>query len=134
VENLTYCLLSLTDGAIPLLYAIGSHAACGGSKHADLAIRFLLEHGADTIVSDSHGHTVLHITAYRSVAGEPINTALLDLLVSHGASANHADNDRNKTLHIMVMNYTRRRWEKFYSVEVLASMPGMSRGAGPFMK
>lgn len=101
------------EGATPLLYAIGSHAACGGSKHADLAIRFLLEHGADASVSDSYGHTVLHIIAYRSVDGEPISTALLDLLVSHGASLNHADKDGNTALHIMARNLRQVQAAKF---------------------
>lgn len=101
------------EGATPLHYVIGSHAACGGSKHADLAIRFLLEHGADASVSDSNGQTVLHIFAYCSVDGGPIDTALLDLLVAHGANVNHADKDGNTAFHIMARNLRQVQAVKF---------------------
>ncbi|KAL2008715.1 hypothetical protein VTN00DRAFT_6909 [Thermoascus crustaceus] len=55
------------EAATPLHYAIRSHAACGGSKHANLTIRLLLEHGADASVSDGNGqtdgNTAFHIMA-----------------------------------------------------------------------
>lgn len=47
---------------------------------------------------------MLHILASRSLDGEPINTALLDLLVAHGANVGHADTDGNTALHIMARN------------------------------
>lgn len=68
---------------------------------------------ADASVSDNYGHTVLHIIAYRSVQGEPISTALLDLLVSHGASVNHTDKDGNTPLHIMARNLRQVQATKF---------------------
>ncbi|KFZ06594.1 hypothetical protein V501_07260 [Pseudogymnoascus sp. VKM F-4519 (FW-2642)] len=88
------------QGATPLYYAVGSHAACG-SRHSDLAIRFLCAHGADACLPDIHGHTVLHVLALRSIDGEPIATALIDLLVEHGADVTYADIDGNTALYLM---------------------------------
>ncbi|OBT75150.1 hypothetical protein VF21_05488 [Pseudogymnoascus sp. 05NY08] len=88
------------QGATPLYYAVGSHAACG-SRHSDLAIRFLCAHGADARLPDVHGHTVLHVLALRSIDGDPIAPALLDLLVEHGADVTHADMDDNTALYLM---------------------------------
>ncbi|OBT44953.1 hypothetical protein VE00_04698 [Pseudogymnoascus sp. WSF 3629] len=94
------------QGATPLYYAVGSHAACG-SRHSDLAIRFLCAHGADARLPDVHGHTVLHVLALRSIDGEPIAPALLDLLVDHGADVIHADIDGNTALHLMARHLVR---------------------------
>lgn len=88
------------QGATPLYYAVGSHAACG-SIHSDLAIRFLCAHGADARLPDIHGRTVLHVLALRSIDGEPTPPALLDLLVEHGADVTHADKDGNTALYLM---------------------------------
>ena len=89
--------------ATALHYAVGSHAGCG-IRHSDGAIRFLCENGADPSLQDSHGQIVLHVLALRSVDGEPINTALLNLLISHGANITTTDKDGNTVLHIMARN------------------------------
>ncbi|OBT86256.1 hypothetical protein VE02_05869 [Pseudogymnoascus sp. 03VT05] len=85
------------QGARPLYYAVGSHAACG-RRHSDLAIRFLCAHGPDARLPDVRGHTVLHVLALRSIDGEPISPALLGLLVEYGADVTHADMDGNTAL------------------------------------
>lgn len=99
------------EGATPLYYAVGAHAACGG-RHANVAIKFLLDHGADASTSDSRGQTVLHVLAYRSVDSDPIDTALLDMLVN-SSNINHADKDGNTPLHIMARNLRQVRAAKF---------------------
>ncbi|OJJ79344.1 ankyrin repeat domain-containing protein [Aspergillus glaucus CBS 516.65] len=86
-----------------LHYTVGSHAGCG-IRHSGDAIRFLCENSADPSLQDSHGQTVLHVLALRSVDGEPINTALLNLLISHGANITTIDKDGNTALHIMARN------------------------------
>jgi ankyrin repeat protein len=88
-------------GMTPLYHTINTHAYCVGSRHAELTVRVLLEHGADAAIPDSSGRTTLHLLAK---SPEPIGTVLLDLLIAHGADANHADNDGNKPLHDMTMN------------------------------
>lgn len=90
-------------GATALHYAVRSHAACG-SRHSDGAIRFLCENGGDLSLQDSNGQTVLHVLALRSVDGEPLNTALLNLLVAHSANITTTDKDGNTALHIMTRN------------------------------
>lgn len=90
-------------GATALHYAVGNHAGCG-NRHSELAIRFLCENGADPGLQDSNGKTVLHMLAFYSIDGEPINPAVLDLLVAHGANVGQTDMDGNTALHIMVRN------------------------------
>lgn len=89
------------QGLTPLHHTIKSHTHCFGSRHAELAVRVLLEHGADAAIPDSSGRTTLHLLAK---SPGPIGTALLDLLIAYGADVNHADNDGNKPLHDMARN------------------------------
>lgn len=60
--------INLVDntGSTPLHYAAISHAMCGCSQHAELAIRTLLEYGADPRIPDGSGRTVLHLLGYYS--------------------------------------------------------------------
>ncbi|KAJ5358737.1 uncharacterized protein N7496_011150 [Penicillium cataractarum] len=101
------------EGLTPLYYAVKAHAACSGTKHADLAIRLLLDHGADASICDEAGKSVLHLLAYGSVAGRPLDTSLLESLVTHGADVNHADTDGNRPLHIMARNLRQASAAKF---------------------
>lgn len=89
------------QGLTPLYYTVRTHASYVGSRHTELAIRVLLEHGADATISDSYGRTTLHLLAR---SPEPIGTVLLDLLTAHGADVNHADNDGNRPLHDLARN------------------------------
>ncbi|CRG86846.1 hypothetical protein PISL3812_03858 [Talaromyces islandicus] len=88
------------QGLTPLYYTVKIHTHCVGSRHSELAVRVLLEHGADATISDSSGRTILHLLAK---SPWPIDTVLLDLLIAHGADVNHADNDGNRPLHDMAM-------------------------------
>ncbi|KAJ5892307.1 uncharacterized protein N7473_008535 [Penicillium subrubescens] len=91
-------------GSIPLHYVARTHTTCGGSQHAELAIRTLLEYGADTTITDDSGRTVLHIVGYSSLGCDPVGTGLLELLVAHGININHADQRGNTALHVMAEN------------------------------
>lgn len=98
------------EGRTALHYAVSSRAGCG-SRHSDLAIRFLCKYGADAGLQDSTGQTVLPNLSYWSVHGEPINTALIDLL-AHGAIMDHADKDGITALPIMAkVSYCRLSFE-----------------------
>jgi hypothetical protein len=101
------------EGATPLHYARASHAGCGRSKHSELAIRLLLENGADARIQDKGGHTVLHIMTFCCGDDEPIDTTLLDLLITHGVDVNHIDKDGNTPLHSMVTNLRQVQATKF---------------------
>ncbi|KUM56983.1 hypothetical protein ACN42_g10217 [Penicillium freii] len=79
-------------GSTPLRYAASSHARCGYTQYAELAIRNLLEYKADPRVPDGSGRTILHLLGYHSHQGDPINTTLLESILSHGANINHTDN------------------------------------------
>jgi ankyrin repeat protein len=81
-----------SNGCTSLYYAVQTHAGCGASGHTKGIVRFLLEHGADPSLSDRSGLNVLHKFAYGSLQGEPIDTALLELLVTCGADLHHVDN------------------------------------------
>ncbi|KAH8696474.1 ankyrin repeat-containing domain protein [Talaromyces proteolyticus] len=87
-------------GSTALHYAVESHAACG-NRHAYLVIKFLCENGADASLQDYKGQTVLHKLALRSIDGAPIDRALIELLLAHGANLDHIDADGNTALHIM---------------------------------
>lgn len=93
-----------SQGETALHYAIRGHACCGGSKHFSTMLRFLLENGADADVVDANYQTVLHKIAAYCMAGDPVNTALMDNLLSHGAKINQQDKDGNTALHLMVRN------------------------------
>ena len=91
-------------GGTALHYAIRAHACCGGSKHFDAVLRFLLENGADADVLDTDDQTVLHKITIHCLAGEPIDTPLIALLLSHGAKINQQDKDGNTALHYIARN------------------------------
>ncbi|MUT65234.1 ankyrin repeat domain-containing protein [Paenibacillus sp. NEAU-GSW1] len=58
------------------------HAAIAGERNADV-IKLLLEHGAQTNIFDSNGHTCLHSAAFHDD-----NIELIRLLIEHGAEVN----------------------------------------------
>jgi ankyrin repeat protein len=107
--------INLADdaGSTPLHYVARAHATCGGSQHAELAIRTLLEYGTDTTIADDGGRTVLHILGYSSLGRDPIGTGLLELLVAHGININHADQNGNTALHIMADNLSQLSTARF---------------------
>lgn len=92
------------NGSTPLHYAAMAHTMCGCRQHAELAIRTLLEYGADPRIPDGSGRTVLHLLGYHSTQSEPIETTLLDLILSHGANINHAEKDGKAPLHVFAQN------------------------------
>lgn len=93
-----------SQGQTALYYAIRGHAGCGRSKHFSTMLRFLLENGADVDMVDANYQTVLHKFAYHCLAGDPIDTALMDNLLSHGVQINKQDKDGNTALHLMARN------------------------------
>lgn len=92
------------EGLRPLYYAVKTHAACSGTRHASLAISSLLNHGADASICDGEGKPVLHFLAYGSLASKYSDTFLLESLVTHGADVNHADKDGTMAIHIIARN------------------------------
>jgi ankyrin repeat protein len=107
--------INLVDntGFTPLHYAAMAHAMCGCSQHAELAIRTLLEYRADPRIPDGSGRTVLHLLGYHSHQGEPIETTFLDLILSHGANINHAENNGRTPLHVFAQNLRQVSAAKF---------------------
>ncbi|KAA8645773.1 ankyrin repeat domain-containing protein [Aspergillus tanneri] len=99
-------------GRTVLHYAVASHAGCR-SSHSNLAIHFLCEIGADAGLKDCKGQTVLHVVAFDSVRGDPIDTDLIDLLVAHGANRNHAHKDGITALHITARNLRQVKAARF---------------------
>ncbi|GFF70369.1 putative ankyrin repeat protein FPV162 [Aspergillus udagawae] len=91
-------------GSTPLHYAAISHAMCGCSQHAELAIRTLLEYGADPRIPDGSGCTILHLLGYHSHQGDPVETTLLELILAHGANINHAESNGKTALHAFAQN------------------------------
>ncbi|KAL4756307.1 ankyrin repeat-containing domain protein [Aspergillus foveolatus] len=100
-------------GSTPLHYAAISHARCGCSEHAELAIRTLLEYDADPLIPDGSGRTVLHLLGYQSHQGDHVRTALLDLILSHGAQINHAEANGKTALHVFAQNLRQVSAAKF---------------------
>ncbi|KAJ5959874.1 uncharacterized protein N7479_007024 [Penicillium vulpinum] len=107
--------INLVDntGSTPLHYAAISHAMCGCSQHAELAIRTLLEYRADPGIPDGSGRTILHLLGYHSHQGDPVETTLLDLILSHSADINHAENNGKTALHIFAQNLRQVSAAKF---------------------
>ncbi|KFY18875.1 hypothetical protein V491_04679 [Pseudogymnoascus sp. VKM F-3775] len=107
--------INLADntGCTPLHYAAISNTMCGCSEHAELAIRILLEYRADPQIPDSSGHTILHLLGYNSHQGDPINTTLLDSILSHGVNINHAANNGKTALHVFARNLRQVSAAKF---------------------
>lgn len=60
------------------------HAAIAGKRSIEV-VRLLLNHGADTGIMDSNGHTCLHTAAFHDD-----NVELIRLLLEHGADVNAA--------------------------------------------
>ncbi|EED23961.1 ankyrin repeat-containing protein, putative [Talaromyces stipitatus ATCC 10500] len=100
-------------GSTPLHYAGLSHAMCGCSQHAELAIRTLLEYGADPRIPDGSGCTILHLLGYHSHQGDPVETTLLDLILSHGVNINHAEKNGKTALHVFARNLRQVSAAKF---------------------
>ncbi|KAF7179690.1 hypothetical protein CNMCM7691_008739 [Aspergillus felis] len=107
--------INLVDntGSTPLHYAAISHAMCGCSQHAELAIRTLLEYGADPQIADGSGRTILHLLGYHSTQSDPIESTLLDLILSHGANIDHAENNGKTALHVFAQNLRQVSAAKF---------------------
>ena len=91
-------------GMTPLHHAVCGHARCGQSIHADNIVKFLLEKGAHAGLADDNSQTVLHKMAYYCLEGDPINTSLMQMLLSHGADINQQDINGNTALHFMARN------------------------------
>jgi hypothetical protein len=87
-----------------LHHAIRGHACCSGSTHFNTILRLLLENGADADIADANYQTVLHKIAARCIAGDPIDTSLIDKLLSSVAKINQQDKDGNTALHLMARN------------------------------
>lgn len=64
------------------------HAAIAGAKSKEV-IEFLLTNGADPTISDSEGHTPLHIAAFEG------NIAIADLLLKNGAKIKNNNSGKN---------------------------------------
>ncbi|KUL81749.1 hypothetical protein ZTR_09411 [Talaromyces verruculosus] len=91
------------EGATALHYAVSSHAGCGTRNCID-AIRFLCDTGSDASIKNNKGQTVLHVLAYWSLDGEPIDVDLIELLLAHGADISSVDTNGDTALHIMARN------------------------------
>ncbi|KAE8330635.1 ankyrin repeat-containing domain protein [Aspergillus sergii] len=91
------------QGKTALHYAVATHAP-GDRNHLYSIVRFLCGSGADTSLQDCKGQTVLHILAFWSLYGEPMDLDVIDLLIAHGAIINHADKNGITALHIMASN------------------------------
>ncbi|OQE02092.1 hypothetical protein PENSOL_c003G03998 [Penicillium solitum] len=107
--------INLVDktGSTPLHYAARSHARCGCTQYAELAIRNLLEYKADPRIPDGSGRTILHLLGYHSHQGDPINTTLLESILSHGANINHTENNGKTALHVFAQNLRQVSAAKF---------------------
>ncbi|PIG81433.1 hypothetical protein AARAC_005690 [Aspergillus arachidicola] len=83
------------QGKTPLHYAVATHAS--GDRNNLYSI----------------GQTVLHILAFWSLYGEPIDLDVIDLLIAHGANINHADKNGITALHIMARNFRQVKAAQF---------------------
>ncbi|OQE91263.1 hypothetical protein PENNAL_c0010G05176 [Penicillium nalgiovense] len=85
--------INLVDNtrSTPLHYPAISHAMCDCSQYAELAIRTLLEYRADPRIPDGLGCTIPHLLGYHSHQGDPVNTMLLDLILSYGGNIKHTE-------------------------------------------
>lgn len=61
----------------PLYYAVKAHAAYSETRHTDLAIRLVLDLRTNVSIWDGTSKSVLHLLAYGSVEGRPLDTSLL---------------------------------------------------------
>lgn len=67
-------------------------------------LKFFLEKGAHAGLVDNNNQTVLHMMAIHCLDGDPINTSLMQMLISHGAEINKQDVNWNTALHLMARN------------------------------
>lgn len=100
-------------GKTPLHHAIRGHACCGQSIHIDNMLRFFLEKGAHAGLVDDNKQTVLHMMAIHCLDGDPINTSLMQILISHGAEINQQDINGNTALHLMARNLRQTKAAQF---------------------
>ncbi|OQE36723.1 hypothetical protein PENCOP_c011G06088 [Penicillium coprophilum] len=107
--------INLVDntGSTPLHYAAISYGMCGCSQHAEFPIRILLKYRADPLIPDGSGCTILHLLGYHSHQADPIETIVLDLILSHGADINHAENNGKTALHVFAQNLRQVSATKF---------------------
>lgn len=64
----------------------------------------MLDHRANASIYDEASKSVLRLLTYGSVVGIPLDTSLLESLVTHSADVNHTDKDGNGPLHIIARN------------------------------
>ncbi|KAH8433891.1 uncharacterized protein LDX57_011527 [Aspergillus melleus] len=100
------------EGKTALFHAMAAHAACD-CEHLNATATFLCEHGADASICDSKGQSVLHALGYQSAQGDIIDTRLIDLLVSHGAKVQQADENGVTALHVMAVNLRQIRATRY---------------------
>ncbi|KAL4816505.1 ankyrin repeat-containing domain protein [Aspergillus spinulosporus] len=97
-------------GSTPLHYAAMSHARCGCSEHAELAIRTLLEYNADPRIPDGSGRTVLQSlrinhaeangkTALHVFAQNLRQVSAAKFLIEHGADIRARNTSRETPFH-----------------------------------
>ncbi|KAJ5752442.1 hypothetical protein N7520_009359 [Penicillium odoratum] len=73
----------------------------------------LLYATADPRIPDGSGCTILHLLGYHSHQGDPVNTTLLDLILSQGANINHTENYGKTALHAFAQNLRQVSAAKF---------------------
>lgn len=100
-------------GETPLHHAVSGHARCGQSIHIDNMLKFFLENGAHAGLVDDNNRTVLHKMATHCLDGDPINTSLIEMLISHGAEINQQDINGNTALHLMARNLRQTKAAQF---------------------
>ncbi|OQD90880.1 hypothetical protein PENANT_c001G11687 [Penicillium antarcticum] len=92
-----------SEGMTPLHHLVARHASCSGSKHIELATKFLLDAGADVSAQDNDNQTVLHKLCTLCMNGDD-ETTLLELLIAHGADPRHVDKNGQTALHLASRN------------------------------
>lgn len=101
------------EGMTPLHHAVCGHARCSQSIHVDNMLKFLLEKGAHAGLVDDNNQTVLHKMAHYCLEGDPLNTSLMQMLISHGADINQQDVNGNTALHLMARNLRQTKATQF---------------------
>ncbi|KAJ5757766.1 uncharacterized protein N7511_006460 [Penicillium nucicola] len=104
-------------GETPLHHALSGHARCGQSMHLDNMLKFFLENEAHAGLVDDNNRTVLHKMAIHCLDGDPINTSVLEMLISHGAEINQQDVNGNTALHLMARNLCQAKAVQFLIVQ-----------------
>ncbi|KAE8315354.1 hypothetical protein BDV41DRAFT_586825 [Aspergillus transmontanensis] len=91
------------NGLTALHYVVISYAT-GNRKGLKDIVQYLCENGADASISDYKGQTALHWLARRSPDCDPIDTAVIDLLIAHGLDIHQTDKSGTTALHIISMS------------------------------